>query len=70
MIDENLQMVMDDVLRVPKEQQKNPTIIAQAKKRTKELLRKELQKRSKQKATKIATETMPTFRTGPFGFGN
>ena len=34
------------------------------------MVRKELQKKSKQRATKIATETMPTFRTGPFGFGN
>jgi hypothetical protein len=69
MIESKLPAAMKS-LRIPKGQQKNPKVLSQARERAEEMVRKELQKKSKQRATKIATETMPTFRTGPFGFGN
>ena len=34
------------------------------------MVRKELQKQSRQRATRIAKETLPPLRTGPFGFGS
>ena len=57
-------------LRIPKGQQKNPKVLSQAREKAEEMVRKELQKQSKQRATKIATETLPSLRTGPFGFGS
>ena len=69
MIDAKLPEAMKK-LRVPKGQQKNPNIISQARKEAEKMVRKELQKQSKQKAIGIATETLPSLRTGPFGFGS
>ena len=69
MIDAKLPEAMES-LRIPKGQQKNPKVLSQAREKAEEMVRKELQKQSKQKAIGIATETLPSLRTGPFGFGS
>ena len=67
MIDAKLPEAMES-LRIPKGQQKNPKVLSQAREKAEEMVRKELQKQSRQRATRIAKETLPPLRTGPFGF--
>ena len=69
MIDAKLPEAMES-LRIPKGQQKNPKVLSQAREKAEEMVRKELQKQSRQRATRIAKETLPPLRTGPFGFGS